>query len=62
MASPMEVRPGWTKYAWMNPLAKWNKEVGRTRTIARTVKQIPVSDTIRLLPPGVVAASTEITE
>jgi ribosomal protein S5 len=44
MASPMEVRPGWTKYAWMNPLAKWNKEVGRSRTIARTVKQLPVSD------------------
>ena len=62
MASPMEVRPGWTKYAWMNPLAKWNKEVGRTRTIARTVKQIPLSDTIRLLPPGVVASSVEITE
>jgi hypothetical protein len=27
----------------MNPLAKWNREVGRTRTIARTVKQLPVS-------------------
>ena len=44
VASPMEVRPGWTKYAWMNPLAKWNKEVGRTRTVARTVKQLPISD------------------
>jgi ribosomal protein S5 len=44
VASPMEVRPGWTKYAWMNPLAKWNKEVGRSRITAKSVKQLPVSD------------------
>ena len=44
VASPMELKPGWTKYAWMNPLAKWNKEVGRSRIIARSVKQLPVSD------------------
>jgi ribosomal protein S5 len=44
VASPMEVRPGWTKYAWMSPLAKWNKEVGRSRITAKTVKEVPVSD------------------
>ena len=44
VASPMELKPGWTKHAWMNPLAKWNKEVGRSRIVPKTVKQIPVSD------------------
>ena len=44
VTSPSEIRPGWTKDAWMNPLAKWNRQVGRTRTIARTVKELPVSD------------------
>lgn len=50
VASPMEVRPGWTKYAWMNPLAKWNKEVGRSRIVAKSVKQIPVSDHFPAIP------------
>lgn len=44
VASPLEVRPGWTKHAWMNPLAKWNRDVGRSRIVAKTVKALPVSD------------------
>jgi ribosomal protein S5 len=44
VASPLEVKPGWTKHAWMNPLAKYQREKGKTRTIARSVKQVPVSD------------------
>jgi ribosomal protein S5 len=52
VASPLEIKPGWTKYAWMNPLAKWNREVGKTKTIARTIKQLPVSENFptRALP------------
>ena len=44
VASPLEVKPGWTKYAWMNPLAKYQREMGKTRTVARSVKQVPVSE------------------
>jgi hypothetical protein len=28
----------------MNPLAKWNRDVGRSRIVAKTVKALPVSD------------------
>ena len=55
VASPMEVRPGWTKYAWMNPLAKWSKEVGRSRITAKSVKQLPVTE---FFPPSL--APTEV--
>jgi ribosomal protein S5 len=44
MAHAKEIKPGWSKYAWMNPLAKWNKEIGRTRAVARTIKQLPPTD------------------
>ena len=44
VASPVELRPGWTKHGWMTPLAKWNREVGRSRITAKSVKELPVSD------------------
>jgi hypothetical protein len=61
VASPIELKPGWTKHAWMNPLAKWNREVGRSRIIQRTVKEQPISEHFQL-PAETTIASVPIGE